>query len=150
MKYDLLTDVKGDADCGSGHGHETDRNTKRVWGRWGPLLLPAHPPIIISLVSPLLSSKARTLALHNHCVGSINCWPGQYTHIEMECTTVFYSKQRWVGLSCVTDAIRSLSPATIRNHKRAEHCCAHYARDLFVKTQSSNVLTFWNMPEPNI
>ena len=101
-----------------GHGHQADRNTKRVWGRWGPLL-PAHPPIIISLVSPLLVDPA--LALQHVAVSLLNCSLGGHNHTEA-LLYVSVLLQRWARLSCVTDAIRSLSQATIRNHKRAERC----------------------------
>ena len=87
---DLIFDVMAPASCilhlalgghvgHGGHGHQADRNTKRVWGRWGPLL-PAHPPIIISLVSPLLVDPA--LALQHVAVSLLNCSLGGHNHTE--------------------------------------------------------------------
>ena len=81
MKYYLVFDVTR-LGCKlhlQEHEHETDNKDKESL-RWGLLELPAHPPIIISLVSPLLVDPA--LALQHVAVSLLNCSLGGHNHTE--------------------------------------------------------------------
>ena len=81
MKYYLIFDVTR-LGCKlhlQENEHETDNKDKERL-RWGLLELPAHPPIIISLVSPLLGDPA--LALQHVAVSLLNCSLGGHNHTE--------------------------------------------------------------------